>query len=361
MWRRNVGRVPFSHKAVYFVVGQELSNLPLYVGFPIDLAYRPSALSPIVFSLGPDSTLRSFTRDNVKGQQTTMARSTMRNPLPLTLLTSALVVQVAHSQVGTITQDIFTLSAFPLQKPCAQSCFVVTEFCYDDVLGNEIGCNSATGCGSNNWQATNDCYCRTDLQQPAQDYLTSCVEQSCTVGDSRIDASTAGSIYAEYCAQKGYGAASQPATVQATATGPGASTATVGGGVGGGPTASSTSNSQGSSSGSGPLSTSSIIGLVVVVVLAVLVCLACLPCILKKVRASNRGGRGAGSQYPQNPQNPASIHQQPVYPASLYPGPHYHQKTESEVTPDDSISMVGGMPGAAPTLVSDAQYPPRRY
>src|SRR5256885_7061754 len=65
---------------------------------------------------------------NFKGQQTTMARSTMRNPLPLTLLTSALVVQVAHSQVGTITQDIFTLSAFPLQKPCAQSCFVVTEF-----------------------------------------------------------------------------------------------------------------------------------------------------------------------------------------------------------------------------------------
>src|SRR5256885_7061755 len=65
--RRNVGRLPFSHKAVYFVVGQELSNfLPLYVGFLIDLAYRPSALSQIVFSLGPDSTLRSFTRDKLQ-------------------------------------------------------------------------------------------------------------------------------------------------------------------------------------------------------------------------------------------------------------------------------------------------------
>jgi hypothetical protein len=284
-----------------------------------------------------------------------MTRSTIRNPLHLSLLATTLLLQLTHTQVGTITQDIYILSAFPLQKPCAQSCFVVTGFCPNDVLGSAIGCKSQTNCDGNNWQATNDCYCRTDLQQPAQDYLTSCIEGLCTVGDSKIDASSAGSIYAQYCAEKGYSPAAQPATVQATTTGPGASTTTVGGGVGGGPTASSTSGSQGLSSGSGKLSTVTIIGIVV----GGLAGLAFLAVTLKRV--FKRPGRGEGSKV-QYQQQPPPIHQQPVYPMNLYSESYYQQKAESEVTPDDSVSMVSGMPRLAPTLVSNAQsYPPRRY
>jgi hypothetical protein len=286
-----------------------------------------------------------------------MTRSTIRNPLYLSLLATTLLLQLTHTQVGTITQDIYSLSAFPLQKPCAQSCFLTTGFCPNDVLGSEIGCKVRTDCDDSNWQATNDCYCRTDLQQPAQDYLTSCVEEWCTVGDAEIDASSAGSIYAQYCVEKGYSPAAEPATVQATTTGPGASTTTVGGGVGSGPTASSTSDSQGLSSGSGKLSMSTIISIVV----GSLAGLAFLAVTLRIV--FRRLGRGKGSkvQYQQQ-QQPRPIHQQPVYPMNLYPEPYYQLKAESEVTPDDSVSMVSGMPGLAPTLVSNAQsYPSRRY
>ncbi|EON69657.1 hypothetical protein W97_08938 [Coniosporium apollinis CBS 100218] len=270
-----------------------------------------------------------------------------RNPSHLSLLATTLFLQLTHAQVGTITQDVYTLSAFPLQKPCAQSCFVATGICPNDVLGSEIGCNS-WNCNDRIWQATNDCYCRTDLQKPAQELLTSCVERKCTVGDVRIDASSAGSIYARYCAEKGYSPAAEPATVQATATGPGASTRAVGGGVGGGPTASSTSGSQGSSSASGKLSTSTIIGIAV----GGLAGLALLSVMCKIV--PRWLGCGGGRRVPP------PMHQQPVYPMNLYP--YYQQKAESEVTPDDSVSMVSGMPRPAPTLVSNAQsYPPRRY
>src|SRR5271155_1496217 len=62
-------------------------------------------------SLGPHSTFGSFTQDNFKPQETTMTRSTIRNPLHLSLLATTLLLQLTHTQVGTITQDIYTLSA----------------------------------------------------------------------------------------------------------------------------------------------------------------------------------------------------------------------------------------------------------
>ena len=278
-----------------------------------------------------------------------MPRSTIRKPLHLSLLATTLLLQFINAQVGTITQDIYTLSAFPLQKPCAQACFIGTVLCSTDVLGGEIGCKMSE-CQDSNWQATNDCYCRADLQQPAQDYLTSCIESQCTVGDVKIDASSAGSIYAQYCVEKGY----SPATVQATTTGPGAgaSTSTVGGGVGGGPTASSTSDSQGSSSGSSKLSTWTIIGIIV----GCLAGLAFLAVTLKIVFKCL--GCGGGRKLQPSP----PIYQEPIYSMNLYPEPYYQQKAESEVTPDDSVSMISEMPRPVPTLVSNVQsYPPRRY
>lgn len=287
-----------------------------------------------------------------------MTRSTIRNPIHIALLANTLLLQLTYAQIGTITQDVFTLPAFSLQKPCAQDCFVDTGFCPNDVLGSQIGCKSHTDCNDSGWQATNDCYCRTDLQKPAQSYLTSCVERKCTVGDGKIDASSAGSIYAQYCAEKGYSPAALPATVQATTTGPGASTPTVvGGGVAGGPTASSSSSdSQGSSSGSSSkLSTSTIIGIVVGVLAGLVFLVFTLKMVLKLMGCS---GRGKG-QYPQ--QSPP-MYSQPVHPTQFYSQSNYPQKAESEVTPDDSVSMVGGMPRPAPTLVSNMQsYAQYRY
>lgn len=280
-----------------------------------------------------------------------MTRSTIRNPLHFSLLVTTLLLQLTHAQIGTITQDVSTLSAFPLQKPCAQSCFFTTDFCPNDVLGSAIGCKSWTDCSDSNWQAVNDCYCRTDLQKPAQDYLTNCIGKKCTVGDVKIDASSAGSIYAQYCAQKGYSPAAEPATVQATTTGPGASTRTLGAGVGGGPTASSTSDSQGLSLGSGTLSTSAIIGIVVGGLAGVVFLAVTLKMVFKWLGCW--GGRKV---------QPSPIHQQAVYPRNIYSEPYYQQKAESEVRPEDSVSMVSGMPRVAPTFVSNVQsYPPYRY
>ncbi|KAF7503121.1 hypothetical protein GJ744_004298 [Endocarpon pusillum] len=306
-------------------------------------------------SLGLHPTFGSFIQGSLKPQETTMTHSTIRILLNLSLLATTLHLQLTHAQVGTITQDVSTLSAFPLQKPCAQSCFIASGFCPYDVLGSEIGCKLYTGCADSGWQATNDCYCRTDLQKPAQEYLTSCVEEKCSVGDFKIDASSAGSIYAQYCAEKGYSPAALPATVQATTTGPGASTRTVGGGLGSGPTASSTSGSSGLSSEPSKLSTSTIIGIVV----GSLAGLAFLAVTLKIVFKWFGFGRGRKAQYPQQP---PLIHQQPAYPMKLYPEMNYPQKADSEVTPDDSVSMVSEMPRPAPTLVSNVQsYLPYRY
>jgi hypothetical protein len=270
----------------------------------------------------------------------------MRNPLKFALFATAILRQAVCAQIGTITQDVFTMSAFSLQKPCAQSCFIVTGACPEDVLGSKIGCNSIA-CLNNHWQATNDCYCRSDLQNPAQYFLTSCVERSCDVGDSRIDAASAGSIYAQYCAGKGYSPATEPATAPATATGHGAST--VAAGLGGLPTQTSTSNAQGPSSSPGKLSTTTIIGIAVGGLIGLLVLLTALKALLKYM--------GCGGE--RRMQRPP---QQPVYPMNYYSGPYDRHRADSEIGPDDSVTVVSGMAGPAPTLVSNTRsYPPYRY
>jgi hypothetical protein len=326
---------------------------------PAGLIGLSSLLAP---SLGPYLNLQLIHSTQLQTSgKTTMTRSTTRNPVYLVLLASTLLLVLTHAQVGTITQDVYSLSAFSLQNPCAQSCFVATGFCPNDVLGGEIGCKSWDGCSDRGWQATNDCYCRPDLQKPAQDHLTTCVEKKCTVGDVRIDASRAGSIYAQYCAEKGYSPAAEPAVVQATTTGLGDLTTTVRGGVGGGPTASSTLDSQRSSSsespgsssgGSGNLSASTILGIVVGSLAGLAFLAVTLWIVLKCIRCM--GGRKV----------PAPMHQlQPVYPTDLYPGPYNSQDTESEVTPGDSVSVVSWMPPRpAPTFVSNAHtYSPHGY
>ena len=113
----------------------------------------------------------------------------------------------------TAPQTIFNLDIFSSQKPCAQWC-LAGNFggCHIDYVGNAIGCQSSNCVG-----ALDNCYCRVDLQSAAESYITACVKTSCTVGDSSIDISSAGSIYNSYCSSKGFPVNAPAATTQAGA------------------------------------------------------------------------------------------------------------------------------------------------
>jgi hypothetical protein len=100
-------------------------------------------------------------------------------------------------------ETIYSLDVYASQKPCAQGCFVYYQNgCQTDAVAGAIGCQNY--CNS---MAPNYCYCRSDLQLIAQSYITACVKDGCTVGDSSIDISSAGSIYNYYCSSQGFPAA----------------------------------------------------------------------------------------------------------------------------------------------------------
>jgi hypothetical protein len=128
---------------------------------------------------------------------------------PKTLVTVLLFCLAPAIAQNTAAQTIHSLDVFSSQKPCAQLCFSANGYnCQEDILASVIGCQNA--CNTN---APNYCYCRTDLQSVAESYLTSCVKAACTIGDSSIDISSAGSIYSYYCSSIGF-----PVPVLATTT-----------------------------------------------------------------------------------------------------------------------------------------------
>lgn len=132
------------------------------------------------------------------------------------LISFVISISLAQSD-QTQSQSINQQSVFSSQKPCAQSCFEYNNLgCSTDALGGALGCQ-APFC-SNQFAATNNCYCRTDLQSVATSYLSSCVNKGCTVGDSSIDISSAISIYGSYCSANGFvvDANAPAATTQAT-------------------------------------------------------------------------------------------------------------------------------------------------
>jgi hypothetical protein len=101
----------------------------------------------------------------------------------------------------TAFQTLWNLDVYSSQKPCAQQCFIDTGLgCAVDGIARAIGCEY-NPCGS---KASNNCYCRTDLQPVAESYITSCVKGKCTVGASSIDIASAGSIYNSYCSSLGF-------------------------------------------------------------------------------------------------------------------------------------------------------------
>jgi hypothetical protein len=129
----------------------------------------------------------------------------LHDRFPKTLVSVLLFCLAPAIAQSTTTQTINSLNVFSSQKPCAQACFLSNGY---DVLASVIQCNYAYSTNAPNY-----CYCRTDLQPVAESYLTSCVKSQCTVGDSSIDISSAGSIYRSYCSSNGY-----PINVPATTT-----------------------------------------------------------------------------------------------------------------------------------------------
>jgi hypothetical protein len=273
--------------------------------------------------------------------------------LSLVLHTVLLLLPLpVHSQIGTMTQDISTNPAYSRQLPCAQSCFMYGVSCPFDNLGKQLGCEVQNSCNTRGWQAKNDCYCRPDLQQPAHQWLTSCIQSACSVGDAAIDASTAGSIYARYCAEKGYPSGPLPATVQATLTASDGTVSTSTRVFNAAPAATSGTGSgtTSSSSKSSSLPLTTIIG-IVAGGLAGLVLLSIATKVLMNLCGYNKPRKPAA--YPQQQQVPVSDTKGAVYPMHPYNEPYYPPpRIEDDIRPDDSFSVAGGLAQPAPTLAS---------
>ncbi|KAF1960381.1 hypothetical protein CC80DRAFT_292790 [Byssothecium circinans] len=283
-----------------------------------------------------------------------MHNSYSNKPFLLFFLSALLLARFTAAQIGTVTQEVTTVSGFNLQKPCAQSCFVATGFCPNDLLGSKIGCIERAGCSDTNWQASNDCYCRTDLQKAAQSHLTSCVKAKCTAGDPKIDGSSAGSIYEQYCREKGYSIAA-PATVQASATSGSGSGGTARAGSGPAATGdSTTAQTTPQDETKKPMSISTIIGIVVGSLVGLTFLAITLRIVFKWFGCFS--GRPSGGNPPVQPQQPLPYNPPAFYPRDMYPEqPYWQQKplgTESDVGPEDSVSVVR----CEGTLVSDVRH-----
>jgi hypothetical protein len=136
--------------------------------------------------------------------------------LTLVLIFSLILVSIPHAftspipvqiqiQPNSDPQDTTKFPAYPLQSPCARDCFVHTASCGNDILGYAIGCAPLV-CKSVGWQATNDCYCRIDLQQSAYRHITNCIRDACASEAWNADEilNRARGIYGQYCSENGY-------------------------------------------------------------------------------------------------------------------------------------------------------------
>ncbi|KAK3324882.1 hypothetical protein B0H66DRAFT_106526 [Apodospora peruviana] len=102
----------------------------------------------------------------------------LRLPLPLLLLLLTL------SPVVSAITDAVSIASVPAWRSlrsCAQGCI----FCRGDspeLLADGLGCGGP-------WP--NSCFCRTDLNSIATQFLSSCIHLRCTVGDARLDFTSA--------------------------------------------------------------------------------------------------------------------------------------------------------------------------
>lgn len=121
-----------------------------------------------------------------------------------------LFVEVLCDGPVTIDQG----DAYQKQRNCAFSCFRS----FDDPgypIAMTISCPT--------FKVQNDCFCRPDLQQDAQQFVFSCVSNGCSKNTNDISLAT--SIYNDYCTSNGYERA-QVTTPPNTESSPTSSTGT---------------------------------------------------------------------------------------------------------------------------------------
>ncbi|KIW92079.1 uncharacterized protein Z519_07063 [Cladophialophora bantiana CBS 173.52] len=300
-----------------------------------------------------------------------------RHLLYLAWLCSLLFQSVAVAQTNNPKpQEIYTLTAFQEQQTCVQSCFTVEYGCTTDVLGSAIGC-SIDQCvfSTNMFGALDSCYCRGDLQAAAESFLTSCIQESCTVGDTSVNIAAAVSIYGGYCTSLGYTAL--PANNVAETTAVGSNPTTAGSNNGGGaastgsnsdvlssnPTGDSASSSSPSGSSSSSSSSSNTTTYIVLGVVGgfALILLVVATLWFKKYRQLKRAQRFGHGHYgappPNYGYNNGSMNQ-PLRPlgggSEVSSHPFYNR--QDDIYPDDSVSTIHVAPAyphpLEPSLVS---------
>lgn len=115
------------------------------------------------------------------------------------MLLLALVAPLAVLDLTANAASVSIMDSDPRfysQRPCATDCFyfgAAVERSPDE-LAREIGCDVDP--------IENACFCREDLQNQADAYLSKCVNSRCA--KKTLDIETARSIYSDYCTSNGY-------------------------------------------------------------------------------------------------------------------------------------------------------------
>lgn len=272
------------------------------------------------------------------------------------LLHLTLLLLLPLTTASTAYESLYTLSAFALQQTCAQACFTqgfANINCYTDILGSLLGCPN-TPCSAT-FAAVDACYCRADLQPAAHDLLSACIDTLCSdsIGDNAVNLATAASIYSGYCSTRGFIAAvpaSNTAADTSAQAGAGGVVSTPTSSAASGPTETSSTTSTSTTPASSSSSSSSTLTIALASVSA-LFALAILATLATCYQVRRRRRRAQQPLYSLGPY--------PVSPDRLRPSQHSDAGV-TEVTPNDSVSMVGSQPAMMWPPVMGPSYPQRQ-
>jgi hypothetical protein len=262
--------------------------------------------------------------------------------MSLRLLHFLLLLRLVAAQTATDHQEIFLLPAFSQQQLCVQECFTLDNGCVTDLVGSMLGCpiNPCT-LTDNSFGANDNCYCRGDLQGAAQSFLSSCVQESCTIGDTAANVATAINLYAGYCTSLGF-------TAYAANTGSTQTTPSLNTNLGTSGTTNRASVTETGSSSSNPTSSSGLPSTTTYIIIAVVggcgfLILLAAATLAKKYRTLKQRQRQMsqwGGPYPNSmPMGSQNNSQHPL-------------RFDHDVWPSDSASNVGGhVPPSYPHIV----------
>jgi hypothetical protein len=265
----------------------------------------------------------------------------------LLMLLACMVLDVAGTGTTTAYESLYTVDAFSQQQTCVQSCFIqgyANIDCYTDVLGSMIGCPNSP-CSAT-FAAVDQCYCRGDLQTAAHDWLSTCINTMCSVGDNSVNLGNAASIYSGYCTAKGFMALPAQNTAEATSPGSIQVPSTASTGFGAKPTSSTISSSTTPLSSTSTNNTMVIALAVVGSVAAIAILVAGITCW--KIRRQRRRVPKISGGWSNNL-------------STLNLQQHSGSRISETVHPDDSASSLGSQPAivgpfypnyAAPSMLS---------